>query len=197
LFPVAQQHYRRSLLAIYESNNKLYENERKEDVIVLGRSQDFEAIVTTYFATRQLYLVGITTRMANRVSTLIERARAEGNTVPQIARLLATDMGFARSRASLVARTETHSACTFANHSYYQSVGDSYGLNMVKRWVATADSRTRPDHANASGQTVPMNEKFNIGGALMDYAGDPNGGAKNVVNCRCVIVYVDERDSIT
>jgi len=28
----------------------------------------------------------------------------------------------------------------------------------------------------------------------MDYAGDPKGGAANVVNCRCVIVYADERD---
>ena len=28
----------------------------------------------------------------------------------------------------------------------------------------------------------------------MKYPGDPRGGAKNVVNCRCVVVYVDEED---
>ena len=39
-----------------------------------------------------------------------------------------------------------------------------------------------------------MDEDFTIGGAKMEYAGDPKGGAKNVVNCRCVIVYVDEED---
>jgi len=28
----------------------------------------------------------------------------------------------------------------------------------------------------------------------MGFAGDSRGGAKNVINCRCVIVYADERD---
>ena len=67
---------------------------------------------------------------------------------------------------------------------------------MVKRWVATNDARTRPAHASANGQTVDMNEKFVVGGAEMDFAGDSAGGAKNVVNCRCVIIYADEQDIV-
>jgi len=30
----------------------------------------------------------------------------------------------------------------------------------------------------------------------MGYAGDPRGGAKNVINCRCVIIYADEQDIV-
>ena len=39
-----------------------------------------------------------------------------------------------------------------------------------------------------------MNQDFNINGSLMQYPGDSRGGAKNVVNCRCVVLYVDEED---
>jgi len=30
----------------------------------------------------------------------------------------------------------------------------------------------------------------------MMHTGDPDGGAKNNVNCRCVIIYVDELDVV-
>ena len=35
-----------------------------------------------------------------------------------------------------------------------------------------------------------------VGGTEMDFAGDSAGGAKNVVNCRCVIIYADEQDIV-
>lgn len=34
---------------------------------------------------------------------------------------------------------------------------------------------------------------FQVGGVAMDAPGDPKGGAKNVVNCRCRIYYMSER----
>ena len=67
---------------------------------------------------------------------------------------------------------------------------------MFKQWVAVNDTRTRSTHSEANGQRVHMDEKFNVGGAEMDYAGDPAGGAKNVINCRCVIIYADEEDDV-
>ena len=65
---------------------------------------------------------------------------------------------------------------------------------MLKKWVATNDARTRSTHSAASGQIVDMDEDFTVGGTPMGFAGDSRGGAKNVINCRCVIVYADERD---
>ena len=103
-------------------------------------------------------------------------------------------MPIGRSRAALIARTETHNAASYANHAYHSQVRNDLGLTMVKRWVSTGDTRTRPTHASANGQTVPMDEKFLVGGVEMEYAGDPAGGASNNVNCRCVIVYADEDD---
>jgi len=194
--PLVLVHYRKTFQAIYKLNEDKYYNEKKE-AYVFGRSQDFEKIVNDYFNTRQLILAGITQRMANRISNLIEQGRAENLTLPQIAKLVSDKiLPISRSRAALIARTETHNAASFSNHSYHITVQQDLGIKMLKKWVSTVDARTRSTHAAANGQTVDMDEKFLVGGAEMEFAGDSAGGAKNVVNCRCVIIYADERDIV-
>ena len=101
---------------------------------------------------------------------------------------------FSRVRAMRIARTETHSASSFASDRYNDRVSKELGISMKKRWVSVGDARTRTTHANANGQVRSMDEDFQINGALMKHPGDPRGGAKNVVNCRCVVVYVDDED---
>ena len=66
-----------------------------------------------------------------------------------------------------------------------------------KRWLATQDERSRPSHLAVGGTTIPIEEDFIVGGARMGYAGDPRGGARNVINCRCVILYTSDLDEIT
>ena len=173
-------------------------NRKDEEAFVFGRSVDFEALVTSYFATKQLVLQGITARMAGRISKLIEQGRADNLTLPQIAASVSTKFNsISRTRAALISRTETHNAASFANHSYYQTVQTDLGMSMVKKWVSTSDLRTRSAHSSANGQTRSMDEDFIIGGTPMGYAGDPKGGAKNVINCRCVIIYADEQDVVS
>lgn len=197
-FPLVLAHYKRTFQAIYQSNEEKYEPIRKADeAFVFGRSVDFEAVVNEYFAGRQLILAGISERMATRISKIIELGRADNLTLPQITKLVSDKfLPISRNRAALIARTETHNAASFASNSYHLQVQQDLGTKMLKRWVSTNDARTRPAHSSASGQTVDMDEDFIVGGVPMKFAGDSNGGAKNVVNCRCVIVYVDERDII-
>jgi len=193
--PLILTHYRRTFQVIYKSNEDKYFGNQKQDAFVFGRSTDFESVVENYFNSRQLILTGITTRMANRISKLIEQGRADNLTLPEIAKLVSSKfLPISRSRASLIARTETHNAASFANHSYHQTVEADLGVKMLKKWVATSDGRTRPAHASANGQIVDMNEDFIVGGVPMGYAGDSKGGVANVINCRCVIIYADERD---
>lgn len=193
--PLIQSHYRRVFKAIYDSNEKKYEDNFKQEAVVFGRSIDFENVVNEYFNSRQLILSGISIRMANRISKIIEQGRADNLTLPQIAKLVSDKfLPISRSRAALIARTETHSAASFANHTYHKTVQADLGLKMLKKWVATNDARTRTTHAQASGQIVDMDEDFIVGGVPMGFAGDSRGGAANVINCRCVIVYADERD---
>ena len=170
---------------------------KADEAFVFGRSVDFEAVVNEYFAGRQLILAGISERMATRISRIIEQGRADDLTLPQIAKLVSDKfLPISRSRAALIARTETHNAASFANHAYHLTVEKDLGTKMLKKWVATSDGRTRPAHVSANGQIVDMSEDFLVGGLPMGYAGDSKGGAANVVNCRCVIVYADERDMV-
>ena len=184
--------------ATYKNNEDKYMKDQKADTFVFGRSIDFEAVVEEYFNTRQLVLLGIGQRMATRVSRLIEAGRAEGLTLPQIAKQVSIKFSaISRGRAALIARTETHNAAGYSNNAYHVTAANSLGTKMLKQWVATNDGRTRDTHAFANGQTVDISEDFIIGGAPMSYAGDSKGGARNVINCRCIIIYVDEADVVS
>ena len=67
------------------------------------------------------------------------------------------------------------------------------------------DDRTRDWHRQTNGQRVGIDEAFTVltpikgGGVVpkkMQYTGDPEGGASNVINCRCFVVYYDEDDIV-
>lgn len=193
--PLVLTHYKKVFQIIYKSNEDKYFGNQKQEAFVFGRSTDFEQLVENYFNSRQLVLAGISTRMANRISNLIEQGRSDNLSLPEIARLVSSKfLPISRTRSALIARTETHNAASFANNSYHQQVEKDLGIKMQKKWVATNDARTRSAHAQANGQIVDMNEDFMVGGVPMSYAGDPKGGVANVINCRCVIIYADERD---
>ena len=115
------------------------------------------------------------------VSALATQIRAEGTG------------SFSRYRSATIARTETHNAASFANHRIAQTQNLP---NQRKRWIATQDNRSRDAHLSISGTTLPIDEDFVVNGSLMGYAGDPRGGVSNVVNCRCVIIYLSDLDEI-
>lgn len=113
----------------------------------------------------------------------------KGESIPNIAKRLKSVAEKYLGDTIRIARTET----TRVENSAKQSVGDEgkrLGFNMWKRWVATADDRTRDEHLNADGQEVPNDEPFEVGGEQMMYPGDISLGASawNVINCRCTVV---------
>lgn len=59
---------------------------------------------------------------------------------------------------------------------------------MQKTWTAIDDSVTRPDHSEADGQTVPVDQPFIVGGFEGMYPGDANLPDEEVINCRCWVV---------
>jgi len=65
------------------------------------------------------------------------------------------------------------------------------GVNMQKRWNALLDGSTRPAHARAHGQRVPVSSMYSVWGESLKYPGDTtNGSAKNTINCRCSSQYI-------
>ncbi len=63
------------------------------------------------------------------------------------------------------------------------------GITLTKTWIAVMDDTTRPAHADADGQTVGVDEPFNVDGDELEYPGDDAGDPGNVINCRCTTVY--------
>ena len=59
------------------------------------------------------------------------------------------------------------------------------GLN--KSWISFLDSRTRPAHASADEQQVPIDDFYLVGGEKLMYPSDISLGAsiENTINCRC------------
>ena len=200
LTSVVSAQLRRVFQAIFDYNDRAYSKlsqKQENDGYSFARSIAFEEAVSAYFAGREVFFTNISRTQGLLILAEIERLRADNQTLPQIAKALRLKFRKVnKARAALIARTETHSACGFAHHSYHKNVGDSYGVSMVKQWVATADGRTRTTHAQANGSKASMDEDFIVGGVPMSYAGDPKGGAANVINCRCVVVYTDASDSV-
>lgn len=97
---------------------------------------------------------------------------------------------FPQHRLERIARTETMAA---VNGGTLAGMGVRAGLTgevVEKVWLATHDRRTRQDHRAADGQRVAHDAPFLVGGERLAFPGDPNGPARQVVNCRCTLLDV-------
>jgi hypothetical protein len=131
----------------------------------------------------------ITTAPADLVRTMMEslqKSYDEGASIPRAARAMRA-AGYEHSKmyAERIARTELIGA---VNESSLAMVSGGTDLGY-KVWMATADDRTRPSHAELDGVTIPIDEVFDNGCA---FPGDPDGEADEVINCRCTLGYAEE-----
>jgi HK97 family phage portal protein len=97
--------------------------------------------------------------------------------------------GFKGYRAELISRTESSASTNFGKTEFARDAEERLDLKLVKTWVSVQDERTREDHANADGQTVPRDQPFDIGGFPMDAPGDPTAPVELVANCRCTTTW--------
>ena len=157
-------------------------------------TEDFDTIYKNFMqtiGTRRIVDISETTR--KQIENIIIKNSDLG--VAGITALIIERFGprFTRARAGTISRTETHTASSFAVHQQAKQFNEP---TLQKRWISNTDERTRPSHAQANGQQIGLDDDFTIGGKKMSYAGDPKGGASEVINCRCVIAYVEEDDDL-
>lgn len=143
------------------------------------------------FAKKSNRIKDVTQATQDEVNAEIVRSLEEGlgesDTVKQI---VANTLIKSQVRAERIARTEIISASNLGSLEGARSTG----LKLKKKWITTPDDRTREAHRaeNIGEAIVPLDEKFYVGGEYLDCPGDPNGSAKNVINCRCTQVYLTE-----
>jgi hypothetical protein len=92
------------------------------------------------------------------------------------------------ARAETIVRTEMTRIHNLAHNTTQQQAGNIIP-GLLKRWIATADRRTRPTHRNAHRRyfkdPIPVSEPFRVGNSLLMYPGDPAGSPQETINCRC------------
>jgi uncharacterized protein with gpF-like domain len=136
----------------------------------------------------------VTERTKQEVREIIAAGQRDNLTQQQISRQLRDSLGFSRARADMIARPEVHTATSAASDMAADEVGQENGGVLEREWISAEDDRTRSAHARANGQTRRFDERFEFSDDDGDYTlmmpGDPDGPARGVINCRCVLGYV-------
>jgi hypothetical protein len=114
---------------------------------------------------------------------LLLEAQAQGLTVERFTqKIIAEDFeSFSNNRARLWAMTESAKVDNWGQVEGYRQ---SEFVDQ-KGWLCMFLPTSREGHEEASGQEVPLDEPFHVGGEDLDHPGDPNGTPGNVCNCHC------------
>lgn len=133
---------------------------------------------------------GLYTRLGEDVSVLkkkitaqVSRGIATGMTFQQVAQQLAGYTNIGYNNAVRIARTEGHRIQVQGTMDACYKAKDK-GADVVKRWNATLDSRTRDSHWSVHLQVRELDETFSNG---LRFPGDPSGRPEEVINCRCAL----------
>jgi len=170
---------------------------------LIKQEDEMETIINAYVAQYTAQNVrNITDTTRNNLKKEIELGINAGLSIAQISKNIRKNKSFSPVRATLIARTESHQAMNHGN----QEMAKRLGLNKpIKEWASALDVRTRSWHSDMNGKRVEIDRDFIVntpikGGGIVEkpmaYAGDSKGGASNVINCRCFILYYDSDDLV-
>lgn len=154
-----------------------------------GKAVGWQTLLSQWLAKDvESRIKGVTNTMRDQVHADLDAGIREGESIDNLAKRVAAHQldEIIPNRSRVIARTETISASNAAS----VSAAKSTGLEMRKVWVATSDERTRAAHDDADGQTVGLEDDFDIDGEAMEFPGDWDGGsAENTIQCRCTVTY--------
>lgn len=141
-------------------------------------------------------LVRVPDEVFNLMRVQLDDGINDGESIPELAARIDSDLLSAGSerwtnRAVVIARTETVSAYNGATQDAFELLGEELDEPLEKVWLASMDARTRDSHFKADGQRVPLDSSFMVGGFPGLYPGDPMLPAKERIQCRCTVLYVE------
>ena len=119
-----------------------------------------------------------------RIQTAFQRALENNEGFRGAERRLVKEVGMSKTRARLIARTESVMVTNAAKFTQSELMP----IVMEKTWLHDHPKTPRDWHIALSGKTIDLDKKFNADGKLMRYPGDPAGGASNNINCKCTLL---------
>ncbi|ADD81117.1 portal protein [Rhodococcus phage ReqiPine5] len=146
-------------------------------------------ITSNYLAAVKNRMVRTPETVFGEVTRVLDAGLEKGLSIPEQAAALNDTVSEAStwwaSRAETVARTETCGAMSAATIDAAQTRNELLQEVLEQVWICTLDSKTRDSHFAADGQRVSLGAKFTVGSSELEYPGDPEGPAHEVINCRC------------
>ncbi len=137
-------------------------------------------------------LVNVPDEVHTEIMQSIEQGLQAGESRKELmARISAAFDEIGRGRAETIANTETAAAFNYARDKAMREAGVTH-----KKWLHSMSpliKEPRPTHLEADGQTVPIDDPFDVGGVqFMRPADDSLGaGPEDIINCHCVAIPVE------
>lgn len=146
---------------------------------ILGRIFSFAAQKVTH----------VTDYTKELIKGLVYTGRENGDSIATIARDINKGFDeFSTHRSFRIARTEVVSASNFGSFHAAQEAAEEVG-DLEKEWIDSKDKRVRDRHSEekgVGGEIVGLYKKFSNN---LEYPGDMNGPASEVIHCRCTLAY--------
>lgn len=175
----------------------LVEPQFKRTARQLKQEFDFDMILNSWLNTNAgLRIVSVHQTLIDAIISVIADGYENNLSVADITRNLQNKFGWFKYQALRIARTETTTATNLAT----TLAAENSDYVLEKTWISAQDNRTRRppkspfDHLDMNGQTVSADTPFFVGGEEIEYPGDPQGSAGNIINCRCKVVYTIKED---
>jgi hypothetical protein len=141
-------------------------------------------------------ITGLSADAASKVKGVVQRAFLGGQSMGEIIEGVGramnggkfsgifTDVGDRAMRISLNEILRVHS---IAGQARLEDLA-SRNKAIKKQWLHLPIGVPRLGHLLADGQTVPVDEPFEIDGEELMFPRDPSGSPENTINCHCVSV---------
>ncbi|MCH4167692.1 MAG: phage head morphogenesis protein [Streptococcaceae bacterium] len=174
-------------------NELFYEFEQTTGIPISFSMLDnktIETIIQTPVASRKLStrLQGNVTKLKQSINHELTRGFAKGDSYAKIARRIANVGDSKYKRAMSIARTEGGRVSSITRQKSQNDI-TTKGVEIEKQWSAALDMKTRSDHAQLDGTTIPIKEYFKVSGykALQPHM---FGVAEEDCGCRCRTISV-------
>jgi hypothetical protein len=148
-----------------------------------------------YAGTLQNFMVGVPDELFRKIRAKIQAASEQGTSIPDLAAdirgtLLDGGAPYWQGRGEMIARTELRAATQGGLINAYTELGQRRGLEFIKQWLDSHDTRVREAHKDTDGQRRKISEPYAVGvdgGPKFPamFPGDLILPPELRINCRC------------
>lgn len=132
------------------------------------------------------------TVLKGKIAATLSRGIAQNLSYAEIAKQISAQSNAGMNNAFRIARTEGHRIQEQAAEDARKKAKDE-GADIVKKWDAVLDGKTRTNHRLLDGQVRELDEYFEVAGMKVKRP-CAFGIASEDVNCRCTVLQIARMD---